>query len=88
MERNKKKTNHPRKHPTPKEIRQKSAEARQLERVGRTNQQQLARLDQAFGVGLGAVKERARLNNPDSKPSFMPVKNKKVETDNNENNFG
>ena len=74
MERAKKKTNHPRRHPTPKEIRQTAAEARQLLRVGRTNQQQLARLDQAFGVGLGAVRERARLNNPESKQSFMPVK--------------
>ena len=36
-------------------------EANQAARAARTDQQQLARLDKIFGVGLGAAKERARL---------------------------
>ena len=41
--------------------RQESAQERQDERDSRTAAQQLARLDQLLGKGVGAVKERARL---------------------------
>ncbi len=47
--------------PDRKEIRQKEAIARQEARNKRTNIQQLERLDRAFGVGMGATKERAKL---------------------------
>lgn len=41
--------------------RQEAAAARALEASQRTPEQQLARLDQAFGQGQGAAKERAKL---------------------------
>lgn len=44
-----------------KEIRRGAAEQRQEARKGRTDQQQLARLDELLGKGRGAVKERTRL---------------------------
>jgi len=45
-----------------KEIRQEEAEARQRARDGRSPATQLAHLDAKLGVGVGAKKERARLN--------------------------
>jgi hypothetical protein len=44
-----------------KEDRRKAAEARAVERAKRSPQQQLKHLDDTFGVGVGAAKERARL---------------------------
>jgi len=55
------KTNHARKHPTPLETRQAAALDRKTARALRTDVQQIARLDQAFGVGMGAKRERERL---------------------------
>lgn len=43
------------------DARKKAAEERQKERSKRTDAEQLALLDQRFGKGQGAVKERARL---------------------------
>ncbi len=74
VERTKKKTNHPRKHPTPKEVRQAAAQKRKEEREKRTAAQQLARLDSAFGVGLGAAKERAKLSKPVEKKEEIQTK--------------
>ena len=51
----------PRNFPRAKEARKEEAIKRQEERAGRSNKQQLQRLDQTFGEGKGAVKERARL---------------------------
>ena len=45
-----------------KEKRQKNAIVRLEERNKRSAQQQLAKLDAALGVGVGAVKERLKLN--------------------------
>lgn len=46
----------------PKRIeRQEGAKARAAEYAKLTTQQRLDRLDQAFGVGVGAAKERAKL---------------------------
>lgn len=45
-----------------REMRNKAAQERQAERNKRTPKQQLARLDEINGPGLGAVKERARLH--------------------------
>jgi hypothetical protein len=56
------KTNHARKHPTPEEKRQESALARKLARSLRGDKEQIARLDAAFGVGMGAKRERERLS--------------------------
>jgi hypothetical protein len=44
-----------------KEIRQDEAKERQALRDKRTPQDQIAVLDAKLGVGVGAVKERARL---------------------------
>ena len=44
-----------------KEARKGRAEEQAVERAKRTPQQQLERLDQMFGEGKGATKERARL---------------------------
>lgn len=44
-----------------KEDRCKRAQERQEVQVNRTPQEQLKRLDEKFGEGKGAVKERARL---------------------------
>jgi len=44
-----------------KEARKEASIKRQEERDGRSAQEQLARLDQALGVGQGAARERARL---------------------------
>jgi hypothetical protein len=44
-----------------REGRRKLAEALAEERAKRTPQQQLARLDEMFGKGKGATKERAKL---------------------------
>lgn len=74
VERTKKKTNHQRKHPTPKEIRQAAAQKRKEEREKRTPAQQLVRLDAAFGVGVGANKERARLSKPVEKKEEIQTK--------------
>ena len=41
--------------------RRKNAEALAVERAKRSPQQQLKLLDDKFGVGVGAVKERAKL---------------------------
>jgi hypothetical protein len=41
--------------------RRQSAQQRAEEAKGRTPEQQIARLDALFGVGLGATKERAKL---------------------------
>lgn len=41
--------------------RRKNAEALAAERAKRSPQQQLKKLDDKLGVGVGAVKERARL---------------------------
>jgi len=46
---------------TVREERRKEAEARQAERDQLTPEKQLARLDERLGVGVGAAKERARL---------------------------
>lgn len=43
------------------EARQDKAEAREMARAGRTPTQQVVTLDRRLGVGVGAVKERARL---------------------------
>jgi hypothetical protein len=43
------------------EDRQKRAEERLKEQVARTPEQQIARLNEMFGKGKGATKERARL---------------------------
>ena len=58
------------------QMKQKKAtlEANQAARAARTDQQQLARLDKIFGVGLGAAKERAKLLK-----RIEDAKNKKVE---------
>ena len=42
-------------------LRRAKAEERDAERSKRTPRQQLQRLDEMFGVGRGAKKERARL---------------------------
>ena len=44
-----------------KDVRRAKAETLLVERAQRTDEQQLAKLDQKFGVGQGAQKERARL---------------------------
>jgi hypothetical protein len=44
-----------------RENRRNAAEARAVERAKRTPQQQLKHLDDTFGVGVGAAKERTRL---------------------------
>lgn len=44
-----------------KEARQKEAAVRLEERSKRSPQEQLATLDRTLGVGVGAVRERARL---------------------------
>lgn len=44
-----------------KEDRKKEAIARQKERDNRSDKEQLKRLDDMFGKGKGAQKERARL---------------------------
>tara|TARA_Y100000310_G_scaffold332881_1_gene409317 strand:+ start:7538 stop:7708 length:171 start_codon:yes stop_codon:yes gene_type:complete len=43
------------------EVRRNRAEDLASDRLGRTPQQQLVRLDKMFGKGNGAVKERAKL---------------------------
>lgn len=43
------------------ELRKQSAANRQAERNLRTPAQQIERLDQMFGAGVGAKKERVRL---------------------------
>jgi hypothetical protein len=43
------------------EARQDKADARERDRATRTPAQQIAVLDRRLGVGVGAVKERARL---------------------------
>lgn len=43
------------------DARRKAAERRAAERTKRTAKQQLKRLDEMFGKGKGAKKERARL---------------------------
>jgi hypothetical protein len=45
------------------------ANKRRVWRETRTNAEQIAHLDQLLGVGVGAVKERARLTSPVKKPS-------------------
>lgn len=47
--------------PDNKKFRVDDAKKNMDARAGRTNEQQLARLDTLFGKGLGAKKERARL---------------------------
>jgi len=44
------------------QAKKEAAIARQEERNKKTKEQQIAELDMMFGVGLGAAKERARLN--------------------------
>jgi len=51
------------------ERRQTSAKARQESRDARTDAQQLTHLDDLFGEGQGAEKERARLNKRIAKKS-------------------
>jgi len=62
--------------------RRKRAEAQAEERAKRTPEQQIARLDQMFGKGKGAAKERARLAKQisDSKKSAKKTKGKSAET--------
>ena len=45
-----------------KDVRHKKAQERLKVREARTPQKQLARLDEMFGKGGGAIKERARLS--------------------------
>ncbi|QBZ72743.1 hypothetical protein SEA_GODONK_133 [Gordonia phage GodonK] len=45
-----------------KRFRQANAEYYQKKRAERTNEEQIAVLDERLGTGQGAVKERARLN--------------------------
>jgi hypothetical protein len=60
---NKKKTNHAKGIERAKlQIRKEQALARKEEYDKLTKQQKIDALDAAFGVGLGATKERARLN--------------------------
>ena len=61
--------------------RRTQAEARKAERDKKTTAQQIAELDMMFGVGLGAVKERARLLNPKpaKKEEAKPVEQAPVE---------
>ena len=42
--------------------RQLSADAREVERAERTDKEQIKRLDEKFGKGKGAKKERKRLS--------------------------
>jgi len=42
--------------------RQEEAEVRKKERTKRTNVQQISKLDDKLGKGIGAVKERKRLS--------------------------
>lgn len=60
---------------TRREDRKKEAAGRQAEAAARTPEQQLARLDLAFGPGRGAAKERAKLARKidEAKPA-KPVK--------------
>lgn len=51
----------PRNDPASKQRRKEEAAERKSQREQRTNQEQLDRLDQMFGEGQGARKERARL---------------------------
>ncbi len=44
------------------EVRQKSAKERAEARSERNTREQIAALDRRLGVGVGAKKERARLN--------------------------
>jgi hypothetical protein len=44
-----------------KDQRRMSAEARKVARAQRSNEDQIRRLDELFGPGLGARKERLRL---------------------------
>lgn len=48
--------------PGNKKFRQESAQLRQEKRAALTPQQQLKQLDDLFGVGLGAQRERVRLS--------------------------
>lgn len=48
-----------------KAAKKEQAEARKAARDQKTKAQQLAELDMMYGVGLGATKERARLNAPE-----------------------
>ena len=59
--------------------RRKRAEALAEERAKRTPEQQIARLDQMFGEGKGAVKERAKLAKriADAKPKAKAEKPEK-----------
>ena len=47
--------------PERRNARRLAAEKRTQDRATRTSQEQIVRLDQMFGVGLGAKKERAKL---------------------------
>ena len=48
------------------------AEERKAARDKKTKAQQIAELDMLFGVGLGAVKERARLNRVEAPKEEKP----------------
>lgn len=59
--------------PRRKEAKRASAAARAEAYAKLTPQQKLARLDAAFGVGLGAKRERARLAKPIVAPATTPT---------------
>ena len=66
-----------------KEQRRKKALALSKERGKRTSQQQLALLDERFGEGLGAKKERAKLAtliNKETKQKSEPKTKRKPKT--------
>lgn len=61
-----------------KQKRQESAKALTEARAQRSAKEQIAILDKRFGVGIGAVKERARLQ---TKMSQVKEKNEKKKTE-------
>lgn len=60
--------------PVSKLVRKLGADLRQVERAKRTDAQQLAHLDSLFGIGLGAERERAKLEARIEAASVAPVK--------------
>lgn len=59
-----------------RENRIQRAIERQKIRNKKSNEEQIATLDKRLGIGVGAVKERAKLNNIDKNPVAVS-KNKK-----------
>ncbi len=65
-----------------REYRRKGAKQRDEDRAQRTPQQQLALLDERLGKGIGAKKERARLQRLIDAPAKKPKKKRERKTAN------